>query len=462
MDIRIYKNFSKRKNSTKRPVGGSLLPCKLKEETSLEHPTFIIRMQENFESINYVYAMGHYYFVDDTIILDDNRISLQCSQDVLATFKDDIINSSQYIAYASSNYNSTMFDSRCTMTGRTKFSRVSNGIPHGSDTGMYIITVLNDANNPTFTSTYLITQQNLGILSNELMDTNIDWANFFHASFDYINAIVSCKWIPFTFSADELAHTSYGYVRIGTHNTSAEGISLGSDAYFRFKGYFDVPFEYNDFRKLSPFTELSLFIPYYGTVNIPNIYFATEPNVLSRLWYWYSLDLFTGDVSISIDHVEGEVAGTYQILNFNVGVDVPIAQMRSNVTGIMSDVGSIVGNTASIFAGNYVGGTVGAVASMVNLGMDTQNPITSFKGNMQGRSMSKIYTMMALNVITKLTIEPSSYANVIGRPIAECRKIGSFVEGSYVQTENASINIAGRTSDSDTINSMLDSGIYLE
>ena len=60
----------------------------LKEGTSIEKPTFLLR--GDLFSCNYVQAFNHYYFVDDIKSVRNGLTEIDCSMDVLATFKTEI------------------------------------------------------------------------------------------------------------------------------------------------------------------------------------------------------------------------------------------------------------------------------------------------------------------------------------------------------------------------------------
>ena len=68
MNINVWSNFTKRRNSTAQPTGGTQKTVYLKEQTSIEHPSFILA--EPLANYNYVQAFGNYYFVTDVINLD--------------------------------------------------------------------------------------------------------------------------------------------------------------------------------------------------------------------------------------------------------------------------------------------------------------------------------------------------------------------------------------------------------
>ena len=42
MNIKVWSNFSKRKNSTKQPTGGSTITVTLKDQCSILSPVFIL------------------------------------------------------------------------------------------------------------------------------------------------------------------------------------------------------------------------------------------------------------------------------------------------------------------------------------------------------------------------------------------------------------------------------------
>ena len=95
--ITAYTGFSKRKNSTKQPTGGTSITATLKDDVSMVQPIFIV--QGNTFTYNYVQFAGRYYFVDDVVSLRNNLMEIHCNIDVLATYKAAIQASSQYVNY---------------------------------------------------------------------------------------------------------------------------------------------------------------------------------------------------------------------------------------------------------------------------------------------------------------------------------------------------------------------------
>lgn len=128
MQIELYK-FSKRINSTKRPVAGSgfTTQCTIKQnapyvgkfgsssDTTVCYPVLFLTGVDNPNAYNYVKAFGdRYYFIRDIQVDLDGAATLHCEIDVLATRKTEILASTQFVLYSASNYDLQIDDARHT------------------------------------------------------------------------------------------------------------------------------------------------------------------------------------------------------------------------------------------------------------------------------------------------------------------------------------------------------------
>ena len=95
MQISVYSGFSKRINSTKQPTGGTTIDVALKTPCCVMSPTFRI---SGFDlSWDYIAWGSRYFYVDD-ITVETNDIALyHCKIDTMATFRGDILSSSQFV-----------------------------------------------------------------------------------------------------------------------------------------------------------------------------------------------------------------------------------------------------------------------------------------------------------------------------------------------------------------------------
>ena len=88
--------FAKRRNSTKQPTSFTdVRTVNLKEGTSEDRPTFILA--GDLFGYNYVIWGTKYYFIVDIVSLHNGLTEVSCILDVLATYKAEILASTQYV-----------------------------------------------------------------------------------------------------------------------------------------------------------------------------------------------------------------------------------------------------------------------------------------------------------------------------------------------------------------------------
>ena len=110
--IKLYK-FNKKVNSTATPLdNGRNFNCNIKTPSSLISPVIELEYNpDNIPKYNYAYieAFERYYFINN-IVFDRGLWILSLGVDLLASYKDDIINSRQYVIRSSSNKNEYLID----------------------------------------------------------------------------------------------------------------------------------------------------------------------------------------------------------------------------------------------------------------------------------------------------------------------------------------------------------------
>ena len=158
MNIKVWSGFSKRKNSTKQPTGGTQITVRLKDNCSVEAPVFILT--GGLPDYNYVEAFGHYYFVSDIVSLTADVSEIHCTQDVLATYKSDIGNTTAFVMYDTSS-NTQIPDNRLAIkTVPVVSSNYVDLSSHISKTGTFIATVTGQ----NATQAYIISAANIANL----------------------------------------------------------------------------------------------------------------------------------------------------------------------------------------------------------------------------------------------------------------------------------------------------------
>ena len=282
MVITLY-TFTKRRNSTARPTGGNNVGVNLKNPTSKFSPTFLIG---GIDPTGYTYIKwdDRYYYIDDIIYTRDHYFELVCSIDYLATYKANILATTAYVAYSSSNFSSHIVDQRLS-TEDTLFydTETSQLITDGVDVlnqGTYIINYV--TSHPTYGGSglsWLSTATAVQLLSTLSTDGFKNWLDSFPKQLQgAYDALLSAIAVPFSWYTQPDANAPNiflaGYdTGIKANRPSPRVIYTTSVA---------IPWQYEDFRNLAPYTTLLLFLPAYGFVELnPNDYIGKT----QIIWY---------------------------------------------------------------------------------------------------------------------------------------------------------------------------------
>ena len=117
MKLTAYRFFNKRKNSTKRPAGGSERDVVLLNDVSLYSPVFECNYWDYND--NYVKWAGRYYYVVDVVCKRHDLFDVHCEIDPLATWKDDIKGTNAFVTFSTSDYDIGIPDYRLSSDPRT-------------------------------------------------------------------------------------------------------------------------------------------------------------------------------------------------------------------------------------------------------------------------------------------------------------------------------------------------------
>lgn len=461
MTIKTWSNFVKRKNSTKQPTGGTSVTCVLKETTSVEHPTFVLT--SNDFTINYVYAFGEYYFVDDVKSVRNGIIEISCSLDVGATYKSDIGSYTAFVERSATYHNDFLPDPDVAMINdETVTSVVTSTLTVFNPGGFFVISVLNNAGSGNGFTTYYITDiSNIEYLA-QYVNTNwgsaaTDLLDWFQSTFlKTADSVIDCIWVPISFSALSGAPASYENFKIGVDSIpSAHGYRITAPCVLSDSIVVSIPHIYNDFRKGAPYTMGKLFIPGYGMVDFNPLDFAADTITLA-----FDIDVTTGDTVCYLKDNGGNVVATY---TYNIGVSCPVGKVGSNVTqtigGVLSTAGSVASAIASTGATAVASG-VAASASGINTMANAVAPTASIKGGKGGRAIAENGLDVIVTLICKATTDPDDLLATHGRPFMDSGLISAF--SGYIKCSGADVPIGGRASDKTAVNDMLNGGFYYE
>lgn len=470
MQIKYWKNFSKRRNSTKRPTGGTQLDVVLQEPCVIEAPHFILGFIDT--EINYLTAFGHYYYVTEITILDRNRMELSCAEDCLATYKSSIQSFTGFIERSATSYNVDISDPYVTIEqGETVQTDGAGTMDMFNETGIYILTVINDIGcSKGFTCYYLMDSSTVEKIASYV---NQQWGSGESTILGWLQAtfmrtaqsIVKCTWLPVSLTLATQVISSSEQVVIGTDSVAYGGspvmayrITAGSVASWGSSGdkYVSIPAVYTDFRKSAPYTECRLYLPFIGQVTVNPIDFNND-----KIYIAYDVDMASGDSFVRLKDGNGKLISTFTT---NIGVDCPIGHTTTNIQGALSSTGNTITQTVGAIAAKTGAGTVvasvGAVVSAANALVNTLTTSSGGGGNTGGRATAKSGLEPICTIIAKNTIDPDNIKPEHGRPLMEVGSLSAL--SGFVKCADANVPMAGTSVEKAEVNAYLNAGLFIE
>lgn len=446
-DITLYQ-FSKRENSTKRPTGGVTVDCVLKTPTSKEAPTIILNNQ--YADYTYAYMLGHYYFMSEPTYINNDLVSFDLTNDVLATYKNEIGAYNGFIERSSSLYNDMIKDTALSQTedllsitsaSTTCFSIENESYVLGVVSGLGVQMVACSSPSDVLSNAFNTTTWG-GIIPSEVAK----------ATFNPFQYITNCIKIPLSLS--EISNPlSY---QIGWAQTLFEG-SIAKPVYYM-EVNVEMPVnQYDDFRAYdNAFSKYSIYIPGCGTT-------ALDASLcMEGLKVFFFISPWTGDtvariVTTSEEYITslyGNIATRVQIGQ----VPEPIGQFIDTAANITLGVASTAGNA---MIGNYVGAALGAVNTSTSVIEGTLKAFNQPPRLAGALSASPELAISPDIQVTLINLDSADFPlAVYGRPLKTFKTINTL--SGFVKCSGASIDISCSASDRAQINSYLNSGFYYE
>ena len=475
MEIVLYK-FNKKVNSTAVPSSSDeslTLTCQVKTPSSIITPT--VQLAKTTSPIGYNYTFipdwGRYYFIQDiTYALGVWVLSL--SVDVLASFRSQILNSSQYVLRSASESDGAVIDHNYpTKASSTK------GLSYGGNvtinagspvsgyfdgillTGCYVIQVYSD--NSSGVTAYALNQAAFNSLLSNLMsyvpsDMDDVSAGVAKQLWDPLQYIVSVQWFPAF--PDKDAGTSRSSINFGGYPISVSGTCKSFDptAWDRMFCDISVPkhpdASVHPYMQLTPFSNYRLYFEPFGTIELDTTKLYGV-NTIRCNWY---LEYQKGLAHLTVTDAS---ASTNVIATADAvfGVDIPIAQLTSDYIGAGSSMFEGAARaTANLVTGNIFG-AVGNVVSSIGQGVASMLPNMTGRGTpgsfliFRGESPRIEYQLM--DIVGR---DPDRF----GEPLCQIRTLSSL--DGFTVCSDASIESPATAAERSRIELFLNSGVFLE
>ena len=432
--------FNKERNSTRRPqnlpaMNATSYVGVFVYDFSLVHPVVRITNYAPNSTItpfmfNYMHIsqLQRYYFIDNWVILENGMYEAHCTEDVLASFYTEIVNSKAYIQRCSmaSTWNPAIADTFYPTTldyimrnishqpswaggantnrwtgFATDFSNCTYvlGIVSGDDTvaGAVDYYVIDRVNLATLVET-LVSNFNLNQQPSnwKLEDLSSSMLKSLVSPMQYIK---SCIAIPITlnYSPGTAEHPNpyYRSIRAATWDTGAKGYRLvpGDSQYGYIKQVsYDlrIPNLESDSEYLAypPYAEYTLYNTMFGAIPLDGMVCS----MVDTLRAVFEVNIITGELVMEIYTDSPDNDSTHQnpyMLTrqvINPSVNIPLAEVTYNYVQIVKDIGSTIETAADKFS--WVTNTVGNAKKLLDNVLDVAagalSPTVTSSGSQTG------------------------------------------------------------------------------
>lgn len=463
----IFYQFAKRTNSTKRPSGGHEFGIDLKAPCNIIDPEIKIATQSDPTGYNYCYlpTFSRYYWVKNWTYAD-GLWTASLTVDTLASYRDQIGNSTEYVVRSSAQYDGTISDSLypAKATVQSVTNAFQGGFAETISGGFFVIGFIAKAPNSIGAVTYVVmTPGNAKKLSAKLL-TDVSYLSIDNTEisdsltkvlFNPYQYIVSCNYFPFGI-AELAAHLPLvSSVDVGWWSVNIPCWILGEDNNNLTKSVsVAIPkhpqaANRGGYCNASPYTDYTIFLQPFGVI----------PLDASKLWgaatlsIQYVTDLFTGDSILRM------FTDTNQLVHETTAkLGVPI--QLSNITfDIPSGGGLLQTGVAAAFGGLQAalsGGSFSDVGNgILNAAQATNADVAS-----KGATGSTIAFDSVPYMVARFKILVDDNNDDHGRPL--CRRVQISSIPGYIMVDDPDIALAATAEEIDSVKSYMKNGFFYE
>lgn len=467
MQINLYQNNKRTKSTALISATPLVLDAQIKDNCSVENPILLLQFEPTKYNYVFIPDWDRYYFISGwQYSVGLWEISL--TEDYLASFKGEILATSAIIAYAH-NADASIVDKRIPVNASVTASAITTQtIDILWLTGTYapVLSITGKGSNGVYYVGYSDLPDLLDGVDSWFNDNVPDFFNAIKQLFyggsaaNCIKSAIGLCWIPQrdtqeplmlgNYPAKNQSGTAIGAARVHPLEVHTANIS--------------IPWRYSDWRRSEPYSTIRLFLPLVGNVSIS----ADAAKNDSSLDVTYALNNTSGDVNIKVvGHTSGIIFNTSSA---NGSCSVHIGASNTNYGKITASVGggiaAAVGGAATILTGGAAApaalGIAGGIAAAAAGTIQGLGGSTEGSGGLGGGSAIALGDDIKCQVITReLTDQQLNLSLKMGKPLFKNTAIGNY--SGYVQTEGFQFGSTKASSaERDAINSLLDSGIYVE
>lgn len=463
----IFYQFAKRTNSTKRPSGGQEFGIDLKAPCNIIDPEIKIATPNDPTWYNYCYlpTFSRYYWVKNWTYAN-GLWNASLTVDTLASYRDQIGNSTEYVVRSSAKYDGTISDSLypAKATVQSVTNAFQGGFAETISGGFFVIGFIAKAANSIGAVTYVVmTPGNAKKLSAKLL-TDVSYLSIDNTEisdsltkvlFNPYQYIVSCNYFPFSI-AEITAHLPLVYsVDVGWWSVDIPCWILGEDNNNLTKSVsVAIPkhpqaANRGGYCNASPYTDYTIFLQPFGVI----------PLDASKLWgaatlsIQYVTDLFTGDSILRM------FTDTNQLVHETTAkLGVPI--QLSNITFDIPSGGELLQTGVAAAFGGLQAALSGGSFSDVGNGILNAAQATNADVASKGATGSTIAFDSVPYMVARFKILVDDNNDDHGRPLCQ-RVLISSIPG-YIMVDDPDIALAATAEEIDSVKSYMKNGFFYE
>ena len=459
-NLYLYKQFAKKENSTKVPPSGTLtlaLQGILKEPCSIMTPVIKIeRLPADAIPGDYTYARwvqaDRYYFIEDWVWVN-GLWEVHMKEDVLATFKTVIGNSTEYVLRTDSttDFNGEITDTTYPATTDivSESYSLSNIFTTDLTVGCYIVGIISGGTSQAVgaISYFAMTSAQFGALKDKLFSNdNLEIMGIIDSGgqqlvqdlsqevlktlYNPYQYIVSCMWFPFGKSAIP-STSSVTSIKIGWWDYPLSGDRLYAQTFELGNEQFAITAHpqasRGSYLNYAPYTRRTL-LGRFGSVPIDTTMFV----VGNKINISYMIDLITGQCYTKISRRDETTSPPAEDLlierNFLLGVPIQIAQVGTDYLGTavsaINTIPQIMGGAISGIAsgkGAIMGAIAGGASGIYNT-LQSAMPQVETSGQ-NGSFLAPVNNTHVIEQFYKIVDEDIAHR---GRPLCELRQLNTL------------------------------------
>ena len=452
MNITVYDNFKKAVNSTKRPTGGQSISVRLKDNCSVVNPIF--RLKSNDKNINYVKWDENYYYVDDVEFLANEEIAVHCTRDALATFKNDIGGSTQYVTRSAVEYDEYVQDMRYPAKATVSKTELIMHDTHDDlvkdGGGGYVLSTIAKDNQSGTSHYYLTAVEFHHLVDYMFSDSWLATGNTIPQDLqkELINPIqyvVDCKQYPFLEHGSQSGHLddiSFGF---WSNTGCTGGLISESDRTYTSRNQYHMPRHpqansRGKYLNTSPYTRYTLDFYSLGQIPIDASFFTDDDQITVEV----KIDKYTGYAELNIYSSHATVLKQ----QFQFGIEVKLSQVTNP---IIAPAINAVGVAGKIAEKDFTGAASG-IGNLINSVMpqlhSTGNVASDVSYKKRPRITCEFFPIVDEDILT------------IGRPLMKPKIISSL--HGYMECSNVDLVTSATSSEKESIIRMMESGFFYE